>query len=552
MPSLRERRPRAQAAYWLILLPAVLMLVALYLVPLADVLLTSVTDPRPGLDNYALLFTSASVQKTLLTTLRIAAITTLLALLLGYLVAYAMRAATSRRQRIMLFCVLLPFWISVLVRSFAWLTLLGGHGVLNGLLMDGGLIDEPLSLVRNETGVLIGMVHVMLPYAILTLYANMLGIDAGLVAAARSLGASRGQAFRMVFLPLTRPGLIGAGTLVFILSLGFFVTPALLGGGKVLMIAEYVAVQINDTLRWGLGTMLATTLMISVLGALWALSRVIDVRRLFGAEGRRMNRLQTSGTVAALAWLVLSFLALPAFAVIPVSFTDTRYLSLPQEHLSLQHWRTFLSSREWLTSIWQSLWIAAVSTVMAVTAGTLCAVGCWRIASRSSERVRSAMILPLAVPTIVYALGIYRLYVALDLVGTGLGVVLAHAVTGLPYVVLTVSASLSNLDPRLEQAARGLGASIGQTLRHVILPNIVPGVLSGAIFAFIHSWDELIVVIFIGGRALFTLPRRMWDGINDNLDPVIAVVATGMILFTLLVLIAELSLRARRAQSPVV
>jgi putative spermidine/putrescine transport system permease protein len=196
------------------------------------------------------------------------------------------------------------------------------------------------------------------------------------------------------------------------------------------------------------------------------------------------------------------------------------------------------------------LWIATVSTVMAVTAGTLCAVGCWRIASRASERVRSAMILPLAVPTIVYALGIYRLYVALDLVGTGLGVVLAHAVTGLPYVVLTVSAALSNLDPRLEQASRGLGASVGQTLRYVIVPNIVPGVLSGAIFAFIHSWDELIVVIFIGGRALFTLPRRMWDGINDNLDPVIAVVATGMILFTLLVLIAELSVRARRAERP--
>ena len=264
-----------------------------------------------------------------------------------------------------------------------------------------------------------------------------------------------------------------------------------------------------------------------------------------------MNRLQTSGTVAALAWLVLSFLALPAFAVIPVSFTDTRYLSLPQEHLSLQHWRTFLSSREWLGSIWQSLWIAAVSTVMAVIGrhalrGRLLA----HRLTRLSERVRSAMILPLAVPTIVYALGIYRLYVDLDLVGTALGVVLAHAVTGLPYVVLTVSASLSNLDPRLEQAARGLGASVGQTLRHVIVPNIVPGVLSGAIFAFIHSWDELVVVIFIGGRALFTLPRRMWDGINDNLDPVIAVVATGMILFTLLVLIAELSLRARRAQSP--
>jgi putative spermidine/putrescine transport system permease protein len=258
-----------------------------------------------------------------------------------------------------------------------------------------------------------------------------------------------------------------------------------------------------------------------------------------------MNRLQPSGLVMAFAWFVLSFLALPAFAVIPVSFTDTRYLAMPQDDLSLQHWRAFFASREWLGSIWQSLWIAVVSTIVAVTAGTLCAIGCWRIASSLSDKVRGAMILPMAVPTIVYALGLYRLYVDLDLVGSALGVVLAHSVTGLPYVVLTVSASLSNLDPRLEQAARGLGASIGQTLRHVIVPNIVPGVLSGAIFAFIHSWDELVVVIFIGGRALFTLPRRMWDGINDNLDPVIAVVATGMILFTLLVLTAELSLRGK-------
>ena len=253
-----------------------------------------------------------------------------------------------------------------------------------------------------------------------------------------------------------------------------------------------------------------------------------------------MNRLQPSGLVAAFAWLVLSFLALPAFAVIPVSFTDTRYLALPEEHWSLQHWQSFLSSPEWIGSIWQSLWIAVVSTVLAVVAGTLCAIGCWRLSSRLSEKVRTLMILPMAVPTIVYALGIYRLYVELDLVGTALGVILAHAVTGLPFVVLTVSGSLSNLDARLEQAARGLGASVRQTLRYVI-------VLSGAIFAFIHSWDELIVVIFIGGRALFTLPRRMWDGINDNLDPVIAVVATAMIFFTLLVLAAEWALRSKRA-----
>jgi putative spermidine/putrescine transport system permease protein len=279
----RSANRSRHSIYWLIVLPAVLMLVVLYIVPLGQVLLTSVTDPKPGLQNYALLFSSAAVQRTMLTTVRIAAITTVFALLLGYVVAYAMRGAATRTQRLMLVCVLLPFWISILVRSFAWIALLGPQGPLNSALMAWGLIDEPLELVRNETGVLIGMVHVMVPYAVLTLYANMRGIDVGLVSAARSLGASRWQAFRMVFLPLTRPGLIGAGLLVFILSLGFYITPALLGGGKVLMVAQYVAIQINETLRWGLGAMLAATLMIAVLGVLWALSRVVDVKRLFGA-----------------------------------------------------------------------------------------------------------------------------------------------------------------------------------------------------------------------------------------------------------------------------
>jgi len=274
----------ARGIYWLTLAPAVLLLAFLYVYPLSKVLWISVTEPRPGLDNFALLFTSASVQKALWTTLRIAAITTLVTMLLGYVVAYAMRAATGARQRWMLFCILFPFWISVLVRAFAWVTLLRSNGVVNTALLETGLIGSPLTLVRNELGVLIGMVHFMLPYAIMTLYANMRGIDGRLVSAARGLGASRRQSFLLVFLPLTLPGIVGAGTLVFIFSLGFYVTPAILGGGKTLMIAEYVALQINETLRWGLGTMLASTLMIAVLGAIWALSRVVDVRRLFGGN----------------------------------------------------------------------------------------------------------------------------------------------------------------------------------------------------------------------------------------------------------------------------
>jgi putative spermidine/putrescine transport system permease protein len=157
------------------------------------------------------------------------------------------------------------------------------------------------------------------------------------------------------------------------------------------------------------------------------------------------------------------------------------------------------------------------------------------------------MLLPIAVPSIVYALGLYRLYVDLGLLDTFTGVVLAHSVTGIPYVVITVSASLSAFDPRLEQAARSLGATPGQTVRRVILPNIMPGVLSGVIFAFIHSWDETVIVLFIAGRTVYTLPRRMWADINENLDPVLAAVAVLLIGVTLVLFLYELGLRARRA-----
>lgn len=254
------------------------------------------------------------------------------------------------------------------------------------------------------------------------------------------------------------------------------------------------------------------------------------------------------GIVPALAWMVLSFLVLPLIVVFPVSITDTRFLSLPQEGISFRHWVNLFTNEAWLRSIWQSLVIATVSTIIAVTAGSLCAVGCWRLASRMSEAVRTLMLVPLIVPTIIYALGLYKFYVDLRLLGTYTGVIVAHAVTGLPYVMITVSASLANFDPRLEQAARNLGASLGQTIRMVIIPNIMPGILSGAIFAFVHSWDELIVVLFIASRQIFTLPRMMWNGINENLDPTIAVVAAALIAFTLALLISELALRARRAR----
>ena len=247
----------------------------------------------------------------------------------------------------------------------------------------------------------------------------------------------------------------------------------------------------------------------------------------------------------ALAWSVACFLLLPIAVVVPVSLTDRPYLSLPAHRLSLVHYERLLSSPEWLSSIGQSLLVATLSMLLALAAGTACAVGCWRLGTRGAELVRVLLLVPLVVPVIVYAVGLYRLWAALHLLDTYLGVVLAHAVTAVPYVVIIVSTGLAGFDRRLEQASRSLGAGLFETLWRVVLPGLRPALVSGAVFAFIHSWDELVLVLFIAGRGVFTLPRRMWDGINDDLDPSMAAVAVLLMVVSVALLGLELLLRRR-------
>jgi putative spermidine/putrescine transport system permease protein len=219
----------------------------------------------------------------MLTTLRICLITTVLALLLGYGIAYAITLASPRAKGWWILAVLVPLWISVLVRAFAWVTLLRRQGLVNNTLMNAGVITEPLPLVWNEFGIIVGMVHYMVPFAVLPMLASMREIDPRLLAAARGLGATRGQVFRQVFLPLSKPGILAACVLVFIFSLGFYITPAILGGGKTLMVAEWISLQILDLIRWGLGTMMATVLILTIILTLVVFARLVDLRRIFGS-----------------------------------------------------------------------------------------------------------------------------------------------------------------------------------------------------------------------------------------------------------------------------
>lgn len=231
------------------------------------------------------------------------------------------------------------------------------------------------------------------------------------------------------------------------------------------------------------------------------------------------------------AWMTTCFLVLPILIVIPVSFTPKRYLSMPEGEWSLRHYDVLVSGG-WLSSIGDSLLVAICSALLALAMGTLFAVGHWRLNNGVTRNLRLLLLLPMIVPPIVHAVAFYQAWSILDLLDTYLGLILVHTMKALPFVVLSVTASLVNLDPRLEQASRSLGASSRQTLFYILLPQVRPGMLAGAIFAFITSWDEIIVAIFITSRAVYTLPKRIWDGLFDNVDPAIAALGTIMIIIT--------------------
>jgi len=259
------------------------------------------------------------------------------------------------------------------------------------------------------------------------------------------------------------------------------------------------------------------------------------------------------GVVLAAAWVILLFLLLPILVTVPVSFTPERYVSMPEwGEWSLAPYRRVFSSDDWIDSMGQSVVVALAATAIAVTVGTLASVGLWRLSSRFAEAVRWLALMPLIVPPVVSALAFYQVFVqikktaGLQMLDSYPGMIAAHAILGIPFVVITVSTALSNLDVRQEQAARSLGAGMLQTVWHVILPNVKPGILAGAVFAFILSWDEIVVTLFVTSRRIFTLPRRIWSGIRENLDPAIAAVATLLIAATALAVIVAVLLRYRR------
>lgn len=245
-------------------LPAFLLVTLLFVVPLVRIFLMSFEGEHP-LQFYRAFFESPGYRAALANTFEISLQVTAACLLLGFPYAWCMVNARRSVSTILLAALMIPLWTSMLVRTYAWLLLLNRKGIINNFLIDLGLIVEPLELVHNRIGVLIGMTQILLPFMVLPLYAVMRGFDMGLLRAAKSLGATPGRAFRTVFIPGIAPGLAAGTLLVFIVAIGFFITPALLGGAKDTMLSQLIEQQFSVTSNWELGATMATILVGSTL-----------------------------------------------------------------------------------------------------------------------------------------------------------------------------------------------------------------------------------------------------------------------------------------------
>jgi putative spermidine/putrescine transport system permease protein len=274
-----ERRERWR--HLALLLPALLALAGLFVYPLLGILVRSVYKTGYTLDFYRQVFRTPVYLTVIGLTFRAAAIVTVICLLLGYPLAYVLVTVRPRLARLLVIVVVLPFFTSIIVRTYAWMVLLGRNGIVNQYLVALGLVPAPLPLLYNQAGVVIGMTYILLPFMVLTLFSVMRGIDPALVRAAHGLGASPAQAFRRIFLPLSAPGIAGGTLLVFILSLGFFITPALMGGPSDVMIAMLIEREVEFTLNWSFASALAVILLVLTLAGFVVYNRFVRLDRLF-------------------------------------------------------------------------------------------------------------------------------------------------------------------------------------------------------------------------------------------------------------------------------
>ena len=577
-----KRRKLKLDPLWLAL-PGLGFLTLFLILPTAQMLSVGFFDKVTGalsLSAFARIWIGGPYLAVLSTTFSVAIWTTLLCVGLGYPLAYWLSRKPPRQQRIAALFVLLPFWTSALIKNFSWLVLLGRNGIMAKTMAAIGMKGGD-HLLFSRTTVVFAMVHTLLPLAVVTMLPVMNQIDRRLVMAASTLGANKARAFWQVFLPLSMRGVAAAGLLVLVASLGFFVTPALVGGAKDTMIGQLIILQINELQNWQLGSALAAILLISTISTCFVYDRIfglssvandgdrparpdsvvrragLAVVRLGGliceqveaAWKRNISGLPGDALLSVYAGTMIAILLVPIIAFVPMAFTGSTFLSFPPPSLSYRWFAEFAASPLWLGAMIRSFSIGFATAAITSLVAAMAALGVARTRSRLGSVAFLLYLSPMMVPSIVIAIALFYLFARISLVASNIGIIIGHTVIAMPVVFMVMLATFKGHDWKLDAAASTLGAGRLRTFWHVTLPLVASGLAVGFVTGFLQSFEELTVAIFVGGGIKTTLPKQMWDGILLQVSPVIAA-ASVVVLIVVIAMFAILEFaQARRLRS---
>ncbi|MBZ9603596.1 ABC transporter permease subunit [Phyllobacterium chamaecytisi] len=569
---------RRGSAFWLVV-PGIVFLLAFFLLPTLQMMSISFVERATGdfgVSAYVKLFGSKVYSRVLGTTFMIAFQVTVLCLLLGYPLAYWLSQQPARRQRIALMFILLPFWTSPLVLNFSWLVLLGRNGVVALVMSNLGLPGGD-DLLFSRTTVLFAMIHTMLPLTVVTMLPVMNTVDKRLTMAAMTLGASAPQAFWQIYLPLCMRGVATAGLLVFISALGFFITPALVGGRQETMISQLIITQIQQLQNWQLGSALAVVLIAAALLTIFLYDRIFGLStmsggqtagsaegklRLFGIAltkrvggffsrvgevyGRTIRGLPARKLLSAYCTLVIAILLFPIIAFIPMAFTEGSFLSFPPKGLGIRWFEAYAASPLWVSATLRSFAIGIVAAALTLVIASFAAFALAKSSSRLAGFAFLLFMAPMVVPPIVIAISLFYLFAQLQLIATDISIVIGHTVIAMPIVFVILLATFKGHDWRLDQVASTLGANRFQVVRRVTLPLVRSGVVVGFVTGFLQSFQELTVAIFLGGGLKTTLPKQMWDDITLQVNPTLAAAAVVVLLIVIIMFVIIECMQPRR------
>jgi putative spermidine/putrescine transport system permease protein len=580
----RGRRKIKLDPLWLAL-PGLGFLAVFLIVPTAQMLWLGFLDRTTGaltVSAFLRIWNGGPYLTVMSTTFTVAFWTTMLCVGLGYPLAYWLSRKPPRQQRIAALFVLLPFWTSALIKNFSWLVLLGRNGIVSKTMTAIGIKGGD-QLLFSRTTVIFAMVHTLLPLAVVTMLPVMNQIDRRLTMAASTLGASSARAFWQVFFPLSMRGVAASGLLVLVASLGFFITPALVGGARDTMIGQLIILQINELQNWQLGSALAAILLISTIAMCFAYDRIFGLSSVangserstrYGGAVRRaglaitglagavcglleaawkhnVRGLRGSALLTLYAWTVIALLLVPIIAFVPMAFTGSSFLSFPPPSLSLRWFEQFGASPLWLGAMIRSFGIGFATAAITLLIAAMAALGVARTRSRLGSVAFLLCLAPMMVPSIVIAIALFYLFARISLVASNLGIIIGHTVIAMPVVFMVMLATFKGYDRRLDAAASTLGAGRLRTFWRITLPLVASGLAVGFVTGFLQSFEELTVALFIGGGIKTTLPKQMWDGILLQVSPVIAAASVVVLIVVIAMFAIIEAVQDRRLTSPV-